>query len=206
MRHIILGFIAAAAVVGAACGGAKSANPADGAQTQAASTTATPSPQSAAPPSAPAQAPAPTATAVEFEQLIALLPDAPSGWTKGKPKGNQVGMGIGISTAEADYERGESSVHLEITDTAFDRTYLAPLSFTLASHYSERHSSGYSKSETIGASPGFEKWDGDAKSAEVTMLVGNRMIVTAKGRNVDNVDGTRTLVAAVDQGKLATLK
>jgi hypothetical protein len=206
MRHISIGFIAATAVAFAACGGSKSATPAAAAETStppaSASPSASPSPPATAQPAQPEQ----TAAAIDFEKLIALLPDAPSGWTRSKPKGEQAGTTREISAAEADYEKGESSINLEITDTAFDKTYLAPLSFTLASHYSERHGNGYAKAAPIGGSPGCERWDGDAKFAEVTMVVGNRIIVTARGRNVDNANASRALVAAVDQNKLAALK
>jgi len=206
MRHISTGLIVTTAVMMAACGGAKSAAPNTGESKPTPTTSATATPQAPAQPAQPNQPPPPTAIAVDFETLIALLPDAPSGWTKGKPKGSQVGLDRAISSAEAEYDKGDSSIHLEITDTAFDRTYLAPLSFTIAAHYAERHGSGYSKAAPIGASPGYEKWDADAKSAEVAMVVASRIVVTATGRNVDNVDAARALVKAVDQGKLAALK
>jgi hypothetical protein len=201
MRQIGIVVLAAAAATVIGCG-SKSAAPAAGDPSPTPSATVAPTPQATAQPAPPEPAVPP----VDFERLIALLPDAPAGWTKGKPKGDQTATSRAISRAEADYEKGDSSINLEITDTAFDKTYLAPLSFTLAAHYSERHGSGYAKSEQIGSSPGFEKWDADAKSAEVTVLVGNRIVVTAKGRNVDNVDASRALVLAVDQGKLAALK
>lgn len=202
MRRIGITYLVAATAV--ACGGSKSAAPvADQAPTAA--TTPAPSPK-ATPAPQPAQHAQPAATAVDFERLIALLPDAPAGWLKGKPKGSQIGMAGSISMAEARYDLGDSSISLEITDTAFDRTYLAPLSFTLAANYSERHTSGYSKAIPIGALPGYEKWDADARSAEVTALAGNRFVITAKGHNVENCDATRALVAAVDQSKFTLLK
>jgi hypothetical protein len=145
-------------------------------------------------------------TPVDFERLIALLPDAPSGWTRGKPKGNQGGEGRAISTAEAIYELGESSIHVELIDTSFNPVYLAPLDFTLVPGYSERSASGYTKAAPVAGSPGFERWDGDAKSAEVTMVVANRIVVSAKGRNVDDTNTTRALVTAVDQKKLKEIK
>ena len=135
-----------------------------------------------------------------------MLPDAPSGWTRGKTKGNQMSMGISMSHAEVDYEKGDASIHLEITDTSFNQLMLAPISMMLAAGYSERSSDGYKKSMTLGGSPGFETWEYDSKVGEVTVVVGNRIIVTAKGHNVDNADVVKALVQAVDQAKLKDLK
>ena len=147
--------------------------------------------------------PAAVVTPIEFEKLIAALPDAPSGWTRGKPKGNQ---SYEISTAEAMYELGESLIHVEFIDTAFRPVYLAPLQFSLAPTYSERSAGWFSKAAPVGGSPGFERWNADDRSAEVTMVVASRIVVSAKGRNVDNTSAARALVTAIDQKKLKDLK
>jgi hypothetical protein len=213
VKHLARGLLGALTLAAVACGGsAKAPSTADA---PPATTPAQPTPQATAQAGQPphglqpltlAQGAGQNTTPVDFEKLIALLPDAPAGWVRGKSKGNLVDTGVAISAAEADYEKGEASIHLELTDTAFNQVYLAPLHFTLVAHYSERSPTGYTKAEPIGGSPGFEKWDGDAKSAEVTAVVGNRIVITAKGHDVDNADATRGLVAAVDQGRLKALK
>ena len=160
----------------------------------------------AAPTVSPTPAAQPSAVVVppiDFETLIAVLPNAPAGWTRGRPKGNQ---GTEISTAEAIYELGDSLIHVEVIDTSFRPVYLAPLRFALVPGFSERSSGRYTKAAPVGGSPGFERWDEDAKSAEVTMVVANRIVVSAKGRNVDNANATRALVTAVDQKKLKDIK
>jgi hypothetical protein len=144
-------------------------------------------------------------TPVDFEKLIALMPE-PSGWTRSKPDGKQISMGVSMSQAEAEYTKGDSSINLEIVDSSLNQMILAPMSMMLMSTYSERTSTGYKKAAALGGSPGFESWDSESKEAEVTVVVANRFIVTAKGRNVDNVDAVRPLVQAIDLGKLAALK
>lgn len=146
-----------------------------------------------------------SATAVDFEKLVALLPDV-NGWTKGKPKGEQVSMGITMSHAKAEYTKGDASIDLEITDSSFNQLVLAPFTMFLAAGYSERSSEGYSKSAPIGGNPGFEKWNNENKDGEVTVVVGNRFIVNAKGRGVENTDPMKAMVQAVNLGTLATLK
>jgi hypothetical protein len=146
-----------------------------------------------------------TTKPVEFEQLIAMLPE-PAGWTRSKPSGKQWSMGISMSMAEADYEKGDSSIDLTITDTSFNQMFLAPMSMFLMSSYSERTPDGYKKATTIGGSPGFESWENEDKDAEVTVVVGKRFVVSGKGRNVDNVDVVRSFVQAIDLSKLSSLK
>ncbi len=177
----------------------------------AAQTVATPAAQATpVPGTQPAQSPTPTpprtATPVDFETLIAALPDAPGGWTRSKPKGEQISIGVSESLAEADYDKGDSTIHLEITDTAFNPLQLTPLGFTLAPTYSERTAGGYKKASPVGGSPGFESWDADSNTAEVTVVIAGRIIVFAKGRGVDDVKPVRKLVESVDQGKLKAVK
>ena len=146
-----------------------------------------------------------TATAVDFEELIALLPEV-DGWTRGKPRGEQVTMGVAISNAKASYTKDESSVDLEITDSSFNQLILAPFSMYLAAGFSERSTEGYKKGTTIGGHPGFESWQNDSRRAEVTAVVANRFVVQATGRNVDNAEAVKAFVQAVDFSKLAALK
>jgi len=146
-----------------------------------------------------------TAPAVDFEKLVELLPE-PAGWTRSKPNGKQMSMGISMSQAEASYEKGESTVRLEITDSSFNQLYLAPMSMMLMSTYSERSSEGYKKAASLNGSPGFEEWEIEPKEGTVTVVVANRFVVTARGRSVDNIEAVRSFVKAVDLAKLAALK
>ena len=146
-----------------------------------------------------------TAKSVDFEKLVALLPDV-NGWTRGKPKGEQVSMGITMSHAKTEYQKGDASIDLEITDSSFNQLVLSPFTMFLAAGYSERNSEGYSKSAPMGGHPGFEKWNNENKDGEVTVVVANRFIVNAKGRGTENIDPVKALVQAVNLGALAALK
>ena len=188
----------AAVVIVAACG--RSAPPSGTAPAQ----TAIPTPSAAPAVQKPAASP-PTADAVEFEKLIALLPDAP-GWTRGTPRGEQVSMGVPVSFARAKYEKGDGSVDLEITDSSFNQLLLSPLTMYLGTGFSERSSEGYVKSAPIAGHPGFEKWNHSAARAEVAVVVGNRFIVRGTGHNVENADPVRAIVRAVDFSRFAQLK
>ncbi len=147
----------------------------------------------------------PLDTAVEFEKLIALLPEG-NGWTRGKPKGEQVRAGGAMSHAKVEYQKGDASIDLEITDSSFNQLVLSPFTMFLAAGYSERSGNDYSKSSPISGNPGFEKWNDRDHRGEVTVVVGNRFIVQGIGRNVDSVHQVRALVQAVDLKTLRTLK
>jgi hypothetical protein len=147
-----------------------------------------------------------TATVVDFEKLQALLPEM-AGWKRGEPDGQQMSsMGVKMSHAKAQYSQGDSEIDLEITDSAFSQIIMAPMSFMLASGYNERSSDGYKKAAPVSGQPGFEEWNKNSKHAEVTAVVANRFIVTAKADNVSGPEVARKLVEAVDFAKLAALK
>jgi len=143
--------------------------------------------------------------AVDFQKLIALLPEG-HGWTRSKPKGEQVSVGGAMSLAKAEYQRGDASIDLEITDSSFNQMVLSPLTMFLAAGFSERSGADYAKSTPVAGNPGFEKWNNGARRGEVTVVVGNRFIVQATGRNVDDIGPVRSLVKSVDLAKLASLK
>ena len=144
-------------------------------------------------------------TAVEFGKLIALLPEV-NGWTRSKPKGEQVSVGGAMSVAKAEYQKGDASIDLEITDSSFNQLVLSPFTMFLAAGYSERSGDDYSKSAPVAGNPGFEKWTNSARRGEVTVVVANRFIVQATGRNVDDMAPVRSLVKSVDLARLASLK
>jgi hypothetical protein len=97
-------------------------------------------------------------------------------------------------------------IDLEITDSSFNELVLSPFTIFLAAGFSERSSEGFIKSAPVSGHPGFEKWNNESRRADVTVVVGNRFIVQAIGRNVDSVDPVRALVKSVDLAKLASLK
>ena len=146
-----------------------------------------------------------TARPVDFEQLTALIPEA-EGWTRTQPRGEELNMGVSMSRAQAGYESGESTIDLEITDSAFNEVFLAPLTTYLATGYSERTPAGYRKAAPVNGQPAFETWNHDARRAEVIVVVANRFVVQVTGRNVDDAGTVLALAAAVEFSKLAGLK
>jgi hypothetical protein len=142
---------------------------------------------------------------VDFELLKGLLPEM-SGWTRTRPRGEQMNMPFAISNAKAHYTMGASTMDIEITDSALNQMIFAPFAMFMASGYEERSDDGYKKAGTIAGSPGFESWEKDANRGEVTVIVANRFVVQAKGRRVASVDPVKKAIETIDLVKLATLK
>ncbi len=142
---------------------------------------------------------------VDFELLKGLLPEM-SGWTRTRPRGEQMTMPFAISNAKAHYTMGASTMDIEITDSALNQMIFAPFAMFMASGYEERSDDGYKKAGTIAGSPGFESWEKDANRGEVTVIVANRFVVQATGRRVANINPVKKAVETIDLVKLATLK
>ena len=143
------------------------------------------------------------AKVVDYTVLKGMIPEL-SGWTRSEPKGETVSMGMSISKAEAEYTKGDASIDLEITDTAFMQALTMP--FAMVANYSQRSDSGYKQGTTIAGQPGWEEWRTEGGHGEVNLLVGNRFIVTAKGSQLPSAEPAKQLVQAIDLGKLAALK
>lgn len=144
-------------------------------------------------------------TTVDYEELKALLPEV-DGWVKGDARGEQVTMPVKVSRAEARYRKDDSSIELEIVDTAMSQLLLAPMSMFLASGYSERSDEGFKRAAKVGGHPGMEEWNKDSKRGEVTAVVNNRFIVQATGHDVADLSAVRKVAESVNLSKLASLK
>lgn len=195
----------AAMILGAAvaCGGNRE-QPSSSGQPAAAPA----QPNQTPPPAQPATlapAPAPNVGAVDFERLRALLPELP-GWTRGRTRGENVSAGFETSKVEAQYQKEESVIDLEIIDSALSPVVLMPRTMFMGRGYSERSPQGYRKAVTVRGLPGFESWDEDLRRAEIVVVVANRHIVQATGYTVDSVDVLRPLVMSIDLASLAAIK
>lgn len=161
----------------------------------------------APPPPAPANA-TPTPPPVEPvapEKLSALLPDV-TGWTRGSSRSETVPVPARYSRAEAHYTRGDDVIELTLADSGFQPLILAPISVFLGSGSSERSGSATRTAVTVNGSPGSESWTQTGRRGEVVILVNQRFVVTATGRDLADLEPLRNVVRAVDFGRLAGLR
>lgn len=142
---------------------------------------------------------------VDYELLKDVVPEF-SGWERSDVKGQQLSMGISVSSAEGRYRQSEASIKLEIIDTSFSQVLLAPFMMLARAGYEQRSDDGYQKGITLAGHPGFESWKKAARDGEVHLLVANRFLINAEGSGVDSTEPVRQLVQAIDLEKLAGLE
>jgi type II secretory pathway pseudopilin PulG len=144
-------------------------------------------------------------TVVDFEKLIALLPQ-PSGWDRSKPDGTQTSSPFVTSEASANYTKGTFHANVTITDSALNSMVMMPFTMMMSMNYAERSTSGYKKSVQYSGQPGLEEWNSDNKHGEMTMIVNKRYVVSVKGDGFDNMDVLKEIANAIDLNKLAALQ
>jgi len=142
---------------------------------------------------------------VSFKDLQTALPDI-SGWKRDEPKGERMTMPVPFSQTETDYTMGDARVNVKIVDTAYNQLLVAPLAMFLTAGYEKESSSGFEKSMKVGENPGFERWNKDSKDGELTMVVGNRFLVTIQGNDIADTKILEEFGSKIDSGKLAGLK
>lgn len=140
-----------------------------------------------------------------FETLGTALPEL-SGWQRGEVTGSSTTFPMPMSQTEATYQNGDTEIEVEIIDTALNQMLFAPFSMYLAGNYSERTSDGYRKGTSIKGEPGFEEVNTSDKTAEITLVIGKRFIVHARGRDVAGIDPVRAVLERMDFGKLTSAK
>ena len=145
------------------------------------------------------------AKAVDYKLLAALLPNVP-GWEKGDANGEQSEMmGMTFSRAEAEYNKGDVNVRLEITDTALIQGMLMPFTM-MSSGLNEKTAEGYRRGTTVAGHPGWEEWENQTKNGDVNVLVAGRFIVHASGYDLPSMDPVKEIIAALPAARLAALK
>ncbi len=145
------------------------------------------------------------AKAVDYKLLVALLPNV-AGWEKGDVNGEQSEMlGMTFSRAEAEYNKGDVNIRLEITDTALIQGMLMPFTM-MSTGLNEKTAEGYRRGTTVNGHPGWEEWQIQEKNGDVNVLVAKRFIVHASGYDLPNIDVVKEIIAAVATAQLAALK
>ena len=141
---------------------------------------------------------------VSFKVLQGFFPDI-SGWEKEKPAGESMTAPVKFSQAETAYTKDDARIEVKIVDTAMSKMLTMPYQMFLMTGYEKETDSGYEKAAKVGGNPGWEKWDGEAKRAEIGVIVGQRFMVTAEGSDTD-VKTVQDVVGKMDLAKLAALK
>jgi hypothetical protein len=138
---------------------------------------------------------------VQFETLGSSFPEM-SGWTRSEIKGSTTTMPVKVSQASTDYRDGDKRIRLEVVDAALAQMMFLPFTAFLSANYSERSSDGYKKGTSVKGEPGFEDVNTKNETAELTVVVGKRFIVTARGSHGASIENVHAVVEHMDFGKL----
>lgn len=142
---------------------------------------------------------------VSFKMFEPLFPEL-AGWEKGMPEGEKMSAPIAISQSQLEDKKGDVRLNAKIVDSGNSRMFMAPFMMYLTAGYEKETSQGYEKSITFRDSPAWERWDSQAKSGELNILVNKRFLVTIEGNDIENTRVLHDLAGKIDLAKLAQLK
>ncbi len=140
-----------------------------------------------------------------FEKLGEAFPEV-SGWTRGEVTGTSSTFPMSMSQSEADYRKGDARIKVGVVDAALAQMLFVPFSMFLSANFSERSSNGYKKGTSVKGEPGFEEVNTKNETAELTVVVGKRFIVNARGSRGAGIDPVRAMVEQMDFSKLTAAK
>ena len=146
--------------------------------------------------------------AVDYQKLLPILPQPPSGWTADKPEGStEDAGGFRITNVHRDYRKGEGekapSAAISILDSVSNPDYVSAT--TEAWKSNSDTSEGYAKSVNIDGNPGFETFEKDTKHAALWVMIANRYFVQVELQNQDPSE-LQEWIKRVDLKKLAAIK
>ena len=140
---------------------------------------------------------------VSFKTLLTYLPAEIGGMPQSNPRGETSSMGEWkYSNASADYEGGETSARVEISDYAYINMLYAPVRMWLKMNVSRESTEGFEHTVEIAGYPAYEKYRTSGKNGELTLLVGDRFIVNIHTNGMAE-DAPRKVAEAMALKKLA---
>ena len=152
---------------------------------------------------APAGAPG-TIVPIAATALQAMLPASLPGLPRTSIESSSAGAaGIAGSTAEAGYGADGKRIKLSVTDMGAAGAFAA-LGSAFNVESSKQDAQGYEKVGKVDGRLTTEKWRSESKSAEYSVLVGDRFMISGDGDGVE-MDAVKAAVAGVDATALAGL-
>ena len=146
--------------------------------------------------------------AVDYQKLLAILPEPPSGWTADKAEGSTEDVGgFKITNVHRDYHKGEGekapSAAISVLDSVSNPDYVSAT--TEAWKTNSDTSEGYAKSVNIDGNPGFETFEKDTKHAALWVMIADRYFVEVELQNQEPNE-LQEWIKRVDLKKLAAIK
>ncbi|PYL71776.1 MAG: hypothetical protein DMF26_18390 [Verrucomicrobia bacterium] len=146
--------------------------------------------------------------AVDYQKLLPILPEPPSGWNADKPEGSTEDVGgFKITNVHRDYRKGEGekapSAAISVLDSVANPDYVNAT--TEAWKSNSDSSEGYAKSVSVDGNPGFETFEKDTKHAALWVMVADRYFVQVELQNQEPNE-LQDWIKRIDLKKLAGIK
>ena len=146
--------------------------------------------------------------AVDYQKLLPVLPEPPSGWISDKPEGSTEDVGgFKITNVHRDYRKGDGekapSAAISILDSVANPDYVKAT--TEAWKNNSDTSEGYAKSVTIDGDPGFETFEKETKHAALWVMIADRYFVQIELQNQEPNE-LQEWIKRIDLKKLAAIK
>jgi hypothetical protein len=144
---------------------------------------------------------------VSFKILLTYLPQQIEGMNQENARGETATMGEWtFSQASAEYNGTDGkSARVEIFDYAYIGMMYAPIRMWLKMKINRESSEGYERTTEVAACPAYEKYENQGEHSEITILVGDRFIVTINTSSMQE-DMPRKIASAMSLDKLANEK
>lgn len=142
---------------------------------------------------------------VDIEQLKSFVPDTFAGMPRRSSSAEKTGIGVMVSKAEATYSDGaRKEVTLEVLDTG-GASGLMGLASWIGVQAEKETDDGYERTHKVDGRLVHERLSKRGGTNEFAVVMGNRFMVSAKGRGVD-LGELKAGVSALDLGRLESMK
>lgn len=144
---------------------------------------------------------------VDFRTLKDLLPGSLAGLKRAGTEGSRTNvMGIASSKAEATYEDGKGGrIVLDVTDVGTLSGVTAMAFAWVNVEIDKEGDSGYERTTTVRGRKAYERYDRNARTGELDVVVAGRFIVGARATGVD-MKAFQEAVAGLDLDRLEALR
>ncbi len=124
---------------------------------------------------------------LSFRELQEVLPEKLDGLERTSKSGQSNGaMGFKISQAEAKYKTDDGeSIEVEILDTGGLKMGLMSMAAWASLEMDKEDDNGYERTSTVQGYKAFEKYNKRSQRSELSLLVKERFVVKATGRNME---------------------
>jgi hypothetical protein len=145
---------------------------------------------------------------VDFQKLLPVLPEPPSGWSAEKPEGSTTDAGgAKITTVHRDYKKGDAdnapTTSISIIDAAANPEFVEAT--TGSWKMTQTTTEGYAKSISIDGNDGFETYDNEPKHGSLWLLVSKRYLLQVDTNGQDSKE-LQEWLKRVDLKKLGGVK